>query len=702
MSHLGVSCNNRTAASAAALAEASRVEAVANAYAGPVDDTAMASVLAGMRHAQRIDTRPFVPSETAHFWECDGCKSIPFQFRAKGSVVFNIGEPTMALIEGHLRICNGPAATMVRNAAPAEPFKSNPIPALPTLPTTNPAAPSVKHSYLDTASLPIHNACTTMMMPYTHPVSNNITMQSFAPSSTMMSTTTTLSLGGNAPFNGSNSNKSNDVERGVEEHAMCFPDDKQYTTDFAYFTVTMLKKCYLTKSGGSRGACPVGYPGLACCYCAGKPGERRFFYTSSDHLRNSFSHIPSHMSECPHIPDDVKAHLEQFKTTRNRQKSQLKSGHHKIFIDRVWARLHGAGQGTIPSNNTGGSNMPTSASPTSSLLFQQSMGIVANALIQVSDRNFTSELTYFTLLQVEPYKSLEIDGDDDDETNQIGFPGLVCRHCMHSSNGRKFFTTSAEQLGELLLTIANHMNVCQGCPNDIRSKIASLKPTHESQLQSFTGEHTLCMGRVWDRLVKANATKESRKAKSSKAVAMKTNGPSVQYNAIDQSKPVISIQVCVLTLTFVPWQYITSPSHLINPHLHPCEQESHLVTPYTYFTMAQVRPCNLGHAGNGSRSSFDYGFPGLECIHCAGRNNPRRFFYRTADILAGNYAHIPSHLMTCVWCPQEVKDELEEKKQSHLTQKARLDRGSQRAFFNKVWARLHEGQPQQTAQVADE
>jgi hypothetical protein len=118
--------------------------------------------------------------------------------------------------------------------------------------------------------------------------------------------------------------------------------------------------------------------------------------------------------------------------------------------------------------------------------------------------------------------------------------------------------------------------------------------------------------------------------------------------------------------------------------------------------MAQVRPCNLGHAGNGSRSSFDYGFPGLECIHCAGRNNPRRFFYRTADILAGNYAHIPSHLMTCVWCPQEVKDELEEKKQSHLTQKARLDRGSQRAFFNKVWARLHEGQPQQTAQVADE
>jgi hypothetical protein len=34
--------------------------------------------------------------------------------------------------------------------------------------------------------------------------------------------------------------------------------------------VMQLKKCYLTKAGGSRGACPVGFAGLACTHCAGK------------------------------------------------------------------------------------------------------------------------------------------------------------------------------------------------------------------------------------------------------------------------------------------------------------------------------------------------------------------------------------------------------------------------------------------------
>lgn len=60
-----------------------------------------------------------------------------------------------------------------------------------------------------------------------------------------------------------------------------------------------------------------------------------------------------------------------------------------------------------------------------------------------------------------------------------------------------------------------------------------------------------------------------------------------------------------------------------------------LVTPFTYFTMQQVRPCNLDNSGNGSRSAFDFGFPGLECTHCAGHPNSRRFFYRTAEILSG-------------------------------------------------------------------
>jgi hypothetical protein len=111
-----------------------------------------------------------------------------------------------------------------------------------------------------------------------------------------------------------------DVKSGVDDDLLTFPEDKKLTSDFAYYTVLQLKKCYLTKAGGSRSNCPVGYPGLACGYCAGYPNERRFFYTSADHLRNSFSHIPSHLMICSHCPDDVKEKLEEYKSIRNKQK----------------------------------------------------------------------------------------------------------------------------------------------------------------------------------------------------------------------------------------------------------------------------------------------------------------------------------------------------------------------------------------------
>lgn len=86
---------------------------------------------------------------------------------------------------------------------------------------------------------------------------------------------------------------------------------------------------------------------------------------------------------------------------------------------------------------------------------------------------------------------------------------------------------------------------------------------------------------------------------------------------------------------------------------------------------------------------FQYGFPGLVCAHCEKTPFARKFFYRTADILSGNYAHIPNHLMSCKYCPTHVKSSLSEKKKSHAEDKVKLTRGSQRIFFNSIWDRLH-------------
>ena len=56
------------------------------------------------------------------------------------------------------------------------------------------------------------------------------------------------------------------IKEGIENTPLVFPEDKVNTTEFAFYTMLQLKKCYLTKAGGIRSNCPLGYPGLACLY----------------------------------------------------------------------------------------------------------------------------------------------------------------------------------------------------------------------------------------------------------------------------------------------------------------------------------------------------------------------------------------------------------------------------------------------------
>ena len=57
-----------------------------------------------------------------------------------------------------------------------------------------------------------------------------------------------------------------------------------------------------------------------------------------------------------------------------------------------------------------------------------------------------------------------------------------------------------------------------------------------------------------------------------------------------------------------------------------------LVAPYTFLTMQQLRPCNYEYRHSRGRREVDYGFPGLECMHCSS-TTARRFFLKSADKL---------------------------------------------------------------------
>ena len=59
-------------------------------------------------------------------------------------------------------------------------------------------------------------------------------------------------------------------------------------------------------------------------YCVGTSSERRFFYSSSQQLRNSFSHVPIHLAECSHVPAEIKARMEELKATKKDEAKKLK------------------------------------------------------------------------------------------------------------------------------------------------------------------------------------------------------------------------------------------------------------------------------------------------------------------------------------------------------------------------------------------
>ena len=327
-------------------------------------------------------------------------------------------------------------------------------------------------------------------------------------------------------------------------------------------------------------------------------------------MRNSFSHIPTHLAACEKCPAEIKAKIEEYKATRNRQKSLLKPGYHKIFIDSVWDRMHNGKRkqstsGVASQNNdmirasqANGKNGVSQTHGQSNTAFSRDASPLINAssaLVHEGDKYLTSDLTLFVLLQVEPYSMLGSSADDD--SKEIGFPGLICSHCKT----RKFFTTSGEHLSGLLITISNHMQSCQSCPKSVRSLLTQFRGTHEKQLkQTSVKSHDQYMEKVWARLVK-----ESRSTKKKSKVHHKDDKDNVCYLPVDQSKP------------------------LVTP------EDENLVTAFTYLTMKQVRACNLDKSMNGSRSQFADGFPGIECLHCANTSNPRRFFYRTVEILSG-------------------------------------------------------------------
>jgi hypothetical protein len=117
-------------------------------------------------------------------------------------------------------------------------------------------------------------------------------------------------------------------------------------------------------------------------------------------------------------------------------------------------------------------------------------------------------------------------------------------------------------------------------------------------------------------------------------------------------------------------------------------------TAFTFHLMSQMQPCVFTEADRlGRRRGLDVGFAGLACRHCFGVYGSGRFFPSSVKTMADaskTLDVIYRHVMKCKNCPHDIKGGLRNLRDFHDSERSKMPFGNQRAFFVKIWGRLHE------------
>jgi hypothetical protein len=131
------------------------------------------------------------------------------------------------------------------------------------------------------------------------------------------------------------------------------------------------------------------------------------------------------------------------------------------------------------------------------------------------------------------------------------------------------------------------------------------------------------------------------------------------------------------------------------------DSDRQFATAFSFAVLSEVESCEYGPRDiTAKRVGLKVGFKGLACRHCRGdRRLGGRFFPSTIKTMSDtNKTLIPLfiHMLKCPAVSTSTKDWLENCKVNHdYERKNQKKYGSQKAFFTKIWERLHGKAPEQ-------
>ncbi|KAL9180121.1 hypothetical protein ACHAXT_008091 [Thalassiosira profunda] len=125
--------------------------------------------------------------------------------------------------------------------------------------------------------------------------------------------------------------------------------------------------------------------------------------------------------------------------------------------------------------------------------------------------------------------------------------------------------------------------------------------------------------------------------------------------------------------------------------------DKNTATAFSFCLLSQMQPCVFTEADRlGKRKGLPTGFAGLACRHCFGGYGSGRFFpssIKTLSDTSKTLTVLHNHMARCRKVPPGVLEELETARATHDEERSKMKFGSQKAFFAKIWSRLHDNRP---------
>jgi hypothetical protein len=255
----------------------------------------------------------------------------------------------------------------------------------------------------------------------------------------------------------------------------------------------------------------------------------------------------------------------------------------------------------------------------------------------------------------------------------VGQVGIGCIHCMHQPakmrlNRAACFPFSVARIYQAVADIQRfHLTECKSVPEDVKEKFLEL------QSQSTKGSKGLSTRQYW-----VTSAKKLGLADTPRGIRF------IRDPSVPEQKPV-SLDILAQVASHVT----TVNRPLVLPEDKP------YIADFLYVVMEQLQPCRFTEADRNKRRIKHVGCIGVECKHCAGKVDSRKFFWSSVNAVESNFVSVHTHMMECKMVPQELKDQLAELKKLRKEQTAALKIGSQKNFFASVWKRLHEGEEEQ-------